>query len=151
VSAGNALPLCIIFSPCPANVTDGLGRSQGKALPVALHFSELGVRISFPDAKTQRVFNDYDQLEAHFGAQLAAQIATRMAVLAAAKDLERVPRRPPIRLRALKDSSGQFSVDLMAPHRLRFGVVDSHAGIDKKEKDNVDRTRIEEIEVFGVE
>lgn len=109
------------------------------------------MRISFPDARTQRVFNDYDQLEAHFGAQLAAQIATRMAVLAAAKDLGRVPYRPPIRLRALKESPGQFSVDLMAPHRLRFGVADSHAGVDKKGKGDVDRTRIEEIEVFGVE
>jgi hypothetical protein len=118
---------------------------------VAIEVAPIDSRSLQTDSKTQRVFNDYDQLEVHFGAQLAAQIATRMAVLAAAKNLERVPRRPPIRLRALKESSGQFSVDLVAPHRLRFGVVDSHAGIDKKEKDDVDRTRIEEIEVFGVE
>ena len=109
------------------------------------------MRISFLDAKMQRVFNDYSQLEVHFGARLATQIATRLAVLAAAKDLGRVPRRPPIRLRALNGSPGQFSVDLLSPHRLRFSAVDGQGGINGGDEGNVDRTRIEEIEVVGVE
>jgi hypothetical protein len=107
------------------------------------------VRIRFTDKKMQRVFNDYVQLEARFGAELATKIATRMAVLAAARDLGRIPRRPPIRLRPLDGSPGRFSVDLVPPRRLTFGALSGHAG--NGDGNDVDKSRIEEIEVFGVE
>ena len=110
-----------------------------------------GVRIRFPTSRMQRVFSDYTQLESRFGAQLAARIATRLAVLEAAKDLERVPRRPPIRLRALNGSPGRFSVDLLPPHRLTFSAVNSDSCIHKGRSDDVDRAKVEEIEVLGVE
>ena len=106
------------------------------------------MRICFPDAGTQRVFNDYARLEARFGAELAARIATRLAVLAAARNLARVPGRPPIRLRALVGTPGQFSVDLLPPHRLRFSASNGNA---KGRGNDVDRTGIEEIEVLGVQ
>ncbi len=106
------------------------------------------MRICFPDARTQRVFNDYAQLEARFGAELATKIATRMAVLAAARDLGRVPGKPPIRLRALDGSPGQFSVDLLPSRRLRFGALN---GALNGEECDVDKSRVKEIEVSGVE
>jgi plasmid maintenance system killer protein len=109
------------------------------------------VRIGFPDASIQRVFNDYVQLESRYGVELAVKIATRMATLAAARDLGRIPSRPPIRLRSLGGSPGQYSVDLLPPHRLRFSAVNLRPRIEKSENDNVDRSRIEEIEVIGVE
>jgi plasmid maintenance system killer protein len=109
------------------------------------------VRIGFRDATTQRVFNDYAQLESRYGVALAVKIATRLATLAAARDLGRIPRRPPIRLRSLVGSPGQYSVDLLPPHRLRFSAVNLRARIEKSENDNVEKGRIEEIEVIGVE
>jgi hypothetical protein len=97
------------------------------------------------------VFNDYAQLESRFGVELAVKIATRMATLAAARDLGRIPRRPPIRLRSLGGSPSQYSVDLVPPHRLRFSAVNVRARIEKWGNDNVGRGQIEEIEVLGVE
>ncbi len=109
------------------------------------------MRICFPDARMQRVFNDFAQLEARFGAELATSIATRMAVLAAARNLGRVPARPPIRLRALNGLPGQYSVDLLPPRRLRFGALNGYVVVHKGEKNDAHGIQIEEIEVLGVE
>jgi len=106
------------------------------------------VQICFPDAGTHRIFNDYTQLEARFGPELAASIATRLAVLAAARNLGRVPDRPPIRLCTLIGTPGQFSVDLLPPRRLRFSASNGSA---KGRGNDVDRIGIEEIEVLGVD
>ena len=109
------------------------------------------MRIGFRDAQTQRVFNDYERLEACFGPQIAARIASRMAVLTAADDLGRVPRRRPIRLRPIDGAPGQFAVDLAPPLRLRFDALDGDASIGSWEDDDARRTRIKEIEVVGVD
>ena len=110
------------------------------------------MRIGFRDAQTQRVFNDYKSLETRFGPQLAARIASRMAMLMAADDLGRVPRRRPIRLRPVDGSPGQFVVDLAPPLRLRFDALDGDASIGPWEDDDARRrTRIKEIEVVGVD
>jgi hypothetical protein len=92
------------------------------------------------------VFNDYAQLEARYGAPLAVKIATRMAVLASARHLGLVPRRPPIRLRS-SESDGQFTVDLSPPRRLRFSVLNGQLS----SQNDVDEAAVEEIEVIGVD
>jgi len=107
------------------------------------------LRISFSDNETRRMFNDYGLLEAQFGPELAVRIATRLAVLAAARDLGRVPRRPPIRLRPTGGGRGRFAVDLAPARRLLFtaSVVRGRNG----EERDVDEALVEEIEVSGVE
>jgi hypothetical protein len=105
------------------------------------------VRISFPDAGTQQVFNDYARLEAQYGPSLAVKIATRLAVLAAARHLGLVPRRPPIRLRACDDRAGHFTVDLTVPRRLRFCPSNLSVGGDRR----LDARLVEEIDVVGVD
>lgn len=119
-------------------------------LPIAYQNSELGVRITFPDASTQRVFSDYGQLEARFGKNLASKIATRLAALAAARNLGRIPRRPPIGLRPL-GAPGHYAVDLPPGHRLRLSAVNGNGVANEGRQDDVDGGQIEEIEVLGVD
>lgn len=110
---------------------------------------EAVLRIRFRDDDARRAFNAYDQLEKRYGAHLATRIATRLAVLAAARDLGRVPRKPPIRLRALDGGHGRFAVDLAPPHRLLFAVSGAHG--DGGEVGHVDEALVDDIEVLGVE
>jgi len=105
------------------------------------------VRISFADAGTQQVFNDYARLEAQYGASLAVKIATRLAVLASARHLGLVPRRPPIRLRACDNNVGHFTVDLTVPRRLHFRTSNLSVG----GKRSLDAKLVEEIDVVGVD
>ena len=109
------------------------------------------MRIGFRDAQMQRVFNDYQRLEARFGPQLAARIASRMAVLVAADDLGRVPRGRSIRLRAVDGPPGRFAVDLVPPRLLRFDALDCDASTGPWEDDDARSARIKEIEVVGVD
>jgi hypothetical protein len=103
------------------------------------------VRICFPDATTQRVFNDFQKLEQRYGPVLAIRIATRLSVLAAARQLSLVPRRAPIRLRCHDNSRGAFTVDLSIRHRLSFHALDISTWLH-----TLDKSAIEEIEVTGV-
>lgn len=107
------------------------------------------MRIRFRDDDTRRAFSEYSRLEARYGPRLAARVATRLAVLAAARNLGRVPRKPPIMLRALDGRPGQFAVDLAPPHRLLFAVF-GMPGRTGEECD-VDKALVDDIEVLGVE
>jgi len=107
------------------------------------------LRIRFRDDVTRRTFNEYGQLEKLYGHLVAERIATRLAVLSAARDLGRVPRKPPIRLRALDGGQGGFAVDLAPPRRLLFAAPGMHGRTG--EEGDVDEALVDEIEVLGVE
>lgn len=70
--------------------------------------------------------------------------ATRLAVLAAARDLSVLPSSPPIGFRPVIGAAGEYAVDLGPKHRLRF------FGSCVPRRRN-DLAAIDHIEVLGIE
>lgn len=105
------------------------------------------MRIGFPDARTQRLFNSRGLLAERYGDALAARIAVRLAVLGAARRLSLVPRESPVRLARARDRPAVFTVDLTPGRRLLFGVVSAGAG----DGAGCDPAEIEEIEILDVD
>lgn len=103
------------------------------------------MRIFFRDEQLQRTCNDGTRLRAQFGPELGTRIATRLAVLDGVDNLAGVPRRPPIALRHVAGSKGQFTVDLTEDRKLSF------VGLDGEESGPTDDPEsVVEIEVIGV-
>lgn len=105
------------------------------------------MEISFREAKLHRIFNEYALLEEGYGPDLASKIATRLAVLRAAKHLALVPERPPIRLRQHHSSPVTFTVDLPPSRKLRFAPRQSGSSSARR----LDRNGIRSIEILGIE
>jgi hypothetical protein len=105
------------------------------------------VEIVFRDGRSHRLFNDYRQLEERYGSDLASKIATRMAVLKAAKFLSAIPERPPIKLRQSNGSPVTFTVDLTPPRKLRFAPRIIGASDAKR----LNRDGINSIDILGIE
>jgi hypothetical protein len=105
------------------------------------------VEIGFRDRRSHRLFNDYRQLEERYGFDLASKIATRMAVLKAAKFLSVVPECPPIRLRQSNGSPVTFTVDLTPPRKLRFAARMTGTSDAKR----LNRDGINSIDILGIE
>ena len=79
------------------------------------------MNIAFRTRKLEKVFNSERALNATYGARMARTIMVRLAVLRNARNLAMVPTNPPERRHPLSGKrSGQFSVDLVHPHRLVF-------------------------------
>jgi len=75
----------------------------------------------FRTRKLQRCFNAQQLLAKEYGQRCAQKIMRRMAVLAAAPNLSKVPTKKPDRCHELGGRrKGQFAVDLEQPHRLIF-------------------------------
>lgn len=110
-------------------------------LPIQRQISKKNVKILFPDANLQRVFNHYPSLEARYGEDLAMKIAVRMSLLSAARHLGLIPRRPPIRLKPVDGSNVQYTVDLILPRRLRFGALKGKSA----------PKQVEEIQILAVD
>jgi len=106
------------------------------------------VLIGFPDATSQRVFNDYDLLKSRFGLRLARKIANRMAMLKAAKHLGMIDDCPPVRLRRVNGYSDHFTVDLLGSQRLRFAA---RVRSGRQRSPLRDHSLVNEIEILGVE
>jgi hypothetical protein len=106
------------------------------------------VLIGFPDAASQRVFNDYDLLQSRFGPRIAQRIANRMAMLKAAKHLGMVDNRPPIRLHKVTGRWNEFTVDLLGSQTLRFAARIRSGGQTPPLRD---LRFVDEIEILGVE
>jgi hypothetical protein len=104
------------------------------------------VRIFFREGKAKQTFSDHAELEARFGADLAARIATRLALFEAVRNLEAVPRRPPIALRQVDGSIGEFTVDLANSRKLHFLGLDGDG-----DQPTDDPGAVVEIEVLGVD
>lgn len=81
------------------------------------------MKIGFPNRSVQRLFNIHERLEQRFGETLAARIAGRMAVLAVARNLEALPKEPPIGFRAEPGSANLYGVDLPGGRRLIFSAA----------------------------
>ena len=105
------------------------------------------MKIRFQSAKLRHIFNDYPLLQARYGEELADTIATRLAVLSAARHLGAVPRLPPVRLQSLHRSTTQFTVDLIPPRKLRFAVLKAGAAATDGPKNG----HVGEIEVLAVD
>ena len=103
--------------------------------------------IGFPDATSQRVFNDDDLLKSRFGPRLAQKIVNRMAMLKAAKHLGMVDSRPPVSLRQTTSHLDHFTVDL-GSERLRFAARIRSIGQLPALRD---LSLVDEIEILGVE
>ncbi|MGU3544425.1 hypothetical protein [Methylobacterium sp. A52T] len=95
------------------------------------------------------MFNEYERLEKIYGPLLAERIATRLAVLSAAQDLGRVPRKPPIMLCVIDRGQGRFAVNLAPSRRLLFAAPS--IGGRTGEENDIDEGLVDEIEVLGVE
>lgn len=105
------------------------------------------MEIGFRDGRSHRLFNDYRQLEERYGSDLASKIATRMAVLKAAKYLSAVPERPPIRLRQSNGSPVTFTVDLTPSRKLRFAPRKTPLSDAKR----LNRDGIDSIDILGID
>lgn len=103
------------------------------------------VKIRFPDANLQRIFNTYASLQVRYGEDLAIKIAVRMNLLSAARHLGQIPQQPPIRLKPIDGSGIQYTVDLILPHRLRFGALISKSSLRAQAK------HVEEIQILAVD
>lgn len=101
------------------------------------------MEIGFPDAQSQRLFNDYALLTKRYGSELAAKIATRLGVLRAAKHLALIPRSPPLRLQHVDGSAVAFSVELTSAHKLRFRIP--------KKNGSLPLDRVTEVEILDVQ
>ncbi len=104
------------------------------------------VDICFRKAGLCRVFNDARLLRKRYGDDLASRIATRMAVLKAAKHLGLVPQRPPIGLCKHDGSPTTFTVDVDPPRRLRFVAIGTRQ--QRGQRLALDRVRSIEIVAF---
>ena len=130
---------------------DGAAANVPAACPAAMTplpsepMDGLEMDVGFRDPRTQRLFNEHEKLEARYGASLALKAATRLAVLAAARDLSVLPSAPPIGFRALAGAAGQYSIDLGPTHRLRF------FGACASARRRNDLAAIDRIEVLGIE
>lgn len=100
--------------------------------------------VGFRDPRTQSLFNEHAKLEARYGAALALKASTRLAVLAAARDLSLLPSSPPIGFRPAGDGGEGYTVDLGPTHRLRF--VGLGAPARRRGLSAIDR-----VEVLGIE
>lgn len=105
------------------------------------------MKVGFRDARVQGLFNDHAGLEARYGSEIAAKVATRMALLVAANNLAVLPRQSPVGFQAVSNAPGHFTMDLGDNHRLRFVACDG----GKPPQKPGELHHVEEIEVIGVE
>lgn len=108
------------------------------------------MEISFDSRKMQKAFNCERELIRVYGSNMAKKIKNRMALLAAAENLEHVPTTPPCRRHELgQNRKGQFAVDLEQPHRLIFRP--NHNPLPRKADGGLDLRKITGIRIMETE
>jgi proteic killer suppression protein len=113
-----------------------------------LGFGFEALDILFRTRRLRNLCNCRTELERQFD-DMAAVIARRLHVLAAADNLTQVPQEQPIRLHRLSGKrSNQWAVDVVPPWRLIFRAADPASTI---EDDGLDLSAVRAIEVLGVD
>jgi len=106
------------------------------------------VEISFQTKRLEKTFSSIAQLRRDYGTRAEA-ITLRMAVLKNAQTLTMVPTSRPERLHQLEaNRRGQFSIDIVHPHRLIF--LPTHDPIPRKADGGIDLARVTAITILEV-
>jgi proteic killer suppression protein len=107
------------------------------------------VEISFKTQKLAKVLNSKAAIRKTYGARMARDIETRLAVLRNAPTLSSVPKVRPERLHQLSGQRrNQFAVDLAHPYRLVF--VPNHKPLPERDTGGIDTTRVTSITVVEI-
>ena len=105
--------------------------------------------IAFRTRKLEKRFNSGEALRKSHGARMAKTIATRMAVLKAARNLGMVPVTPPERRHQLVGNrNDEFAVDLVHPYRLVLKA--SHEPVPRNDDGGIDPDRVTAVTILGV-
>ncbi len=105
--------------------------------------------IAFRTRKLEKTFNSAQALQKTYGVPMRKIIMMRMAVLRAARDLERVPTTRPERRHQLRgDRDEQFAVDLIHPRRLVFEP--GHQPVPRRADGGIDTHRVTAITILEV-
>ncbi|MBN1576392.1 MAG: hypothetical protein JW913_07570 [Chitinispirillaceae bacterium] len=106
--------------------------------------------ITFQTCKLEKTFNSERELVKAYGKEMAKVIKRRMAVLAAAGNLEHVSFQKPERRHEVSGArKGEFAVDLTHPYRLTF-KPEQHP-LPRKPDGGLDLRNIQSIKIIDVE
>lgn len=106
--------------------------------------------ITFRSERLAKAFNSDKNLVREFGSENAGKIRRRMAVLAAAANLEQVSPRPPERRHELAgERKGQFALDLKHPFRLI--LAPNHDPLPRRADGGLDLARVTAVTIIAVE
>ena len=108
------------------------------------------MELRFGTRKLAKIMNSETEIVREYGPEIGRKIKNRLAVLEAAPYLEAIPPTPPTRRHALSQNrEGQFSVDLIHPHRLVF--VPDHNPLPLKPDGGIYLRRVTAVKIIEVE
>lgn len=107
------------------------------------------MKVSFANRSMQKACSIKKDMRKKWGTDLARRLQQRLMELKAADTLADISHLPPARCHELTGNrAGQFSVDLVHPHRLIFKP--DHDPVPEKPDGGLDRTKVTMVLVLEV-